>query len=68
MAPLIGFLHSVSRDYDYMNIGKYVKGYVLISNNGKACKVYSTILSIVFMRQQISSSTLGQQRNISVKI
>ena len=51
-----------------MNILKFVKGYVMIFNYGKARNAYSTILSIVFMRQQISSSTLGQQRNLSVKM
>ena len=51
-----------------MNIVKYITGYVKSCNNGYAYKVYSMILSIVFMRQQISSSTLGQQRNLSVKM
>ena len=66
--PLIRFLYSVSRDYDNMNIAKLVKGYAMIYHNGKACKHYSTFLAIVIMRQQIPSSTLGQQRNISVTI
>ena len=66
--PLIRFLYSVSRDYDYMNIEKFVKGYAMIYHNGKACKHYSTFLAIATMRHQISSSTLGQQRNGSVKI
>ena len=58
--PLIRFLYSVPGDHDYMNIVSYVKGYVMIYQNGKASKVCSTILLIVFMRQQISSSSLGQ--------
>ena len=51
-----------------MNILKYVKGCIMNSHNGKGSKVCSTILSIVFIQQKISSSSLGQQRNILVKI
>ena len=48
--PLIRFLYSVPGNHDCMNIVKYIKGYVTICHNGKACKVCSRILSIVFMR------------------
>ena len=65
--PLIQFLYSAG-DHDYTNIVKYLKGYVMICQNVKARKVYSTILSIIFMRLQISSLSLGPQRNILVKI
>ena len=66
--PLIRFLYIVPCEHDYMNIAMYAKGYVMICQNRKASKVCSTILSIVLMRLQISSSSLGPQRNILVKI
>ena len=66
--PLFGFFSSVPSDYDYINIVKFIKGYDMIHPNGDTWKVYYMILSIVYMHQKISASTLGHHWHIGKNV